>query len=191
MHNTSMEDEEILALYLARSEDAIRETELKYGKLCQKISMGILNDRRDSEECLNDTWMVMWNTIPPKKPNPLKAYICRVVKNLSMKKYEYNHAKKRRSEYEASLDELEDCICSSKDVEKSIEKKELTDAVNRFLEKLPREKRILFLRRYWFMHSLKELAKDYHISEKAVSMRLMRTRENLKIFLEREGLYDE
>ena len=182
-----MEDDEILALYLARSENAITETACKYGKLCLGISFGILHDRRDSEECLNDTWLAMWNTIPPKEPNPFRAYLCRVVKNLSIKKYEYNHAKKRRGEYEASLDELEDCISSRKDIEDSVMQKELIKAVNHFLSELPKEKRILFLRRYWFMHSLKDIARDNHISEKALSMRLARMRGELKEYLGQEG----
>lgn len=183
----NVEDKEILALYLARSEDAIRETECKYGKLCRSISFGILHDRRDCEECLNDTWLAVWNTVPPKEPNPFRAYLCRIVKNLSIKKYEYTHAKKRRGEYEASLDELADCIGSGKDVEDRVVRQELVHAIDRFLSELPKEKRILFLRRYWFLHPLKDIAGDCHISEKALSMRLSRVRAQLKESLVREG----
>lgn len=182
-----MKDEEILALYYQRSEYAIRETELKYGKLCRKISMGILKDKRDSEEIINDTWIAMWDAIPPKKPNPLKAYVCRVVKNLSIKKYEYNHAKKRKSNYEISLEELEDCISDERNVENNALQRELSCLINCFMESLPKEKRIMFLRRYWFMHSVKEIAKDNHISEKNASMKLARIRQQLKIYLIREG----
>lgn len=182
-----VEDKEILALYYERSEHAIRETDIKYGKLCRKISMGLLNDKRDSEEIINDTWITMWDTIPPKKPNPFKAYVCRVVKNLSMKKYEYNHAMKRRSNYETSLEELADCISNGGNVEDSALQKELAGVINRFLDSLSKEKRIMFLRRYWFMHSVKEIAKDNHISEKSASMRLTRIRQQLREYLIREG----
>ena len=101
-----MTDKEIIALYFKRSENAIEQTDEKYGRLCHSISINILNDTRDSEECVNDTYLTLWNKIPPKEPNPFKAYICRIIKNLSLKKYEFNHAKKRNSAYETSLDEL-------------------------------------------------------------------------------------
>ena len=101
-----MEDQKIIDLYTNREERAIHETDKKYGRLCTSISMGILNDIRDSEECVSDTWLTLWNQIPPKKPNPFKAYICRIIKNLSLKRYEYHHAKKRNSQYDLSLEEL-------------------------------------------------------------------------------------
>lgn len=103
-----MEDQKIIDLYTNREERAIHETDKKYGRLCTSISMGILNDMRDSEECVSDTWLTLWNKIPPKKPNPFKAYICRIIKNLSLKRYEYHHAKKRNSQYDLSLEELEE-----------------------------------------------------------------------------------
>lgn len=180
-------DGEIIDLYFARSEDAISETNIKYGKLCFQIIFGILCDKRDSEECINDTWMALWNAIPPKKPNPFKAYVCRVAKNLALKKWEYNHAGKRNSELEMSLEELSDCVNTAVDVEREVEQKLMEDVMNRFLAGLPAEKRILFLRRYWFLHSVKEIADNYHISEKTASMRLARIRKQLKCFLEQEG----
>lgn len=182
-----MEDVEILALYYKRSEDAIWETDRKYGKLCRTISMNVLNDRRDTEEIMDDTWMAMWDTIPPKKPNPLKAYVCRVVKNLSLKRYEHNHAKKRQSNYEESIEELADCICGKETVESRILGKELEKSVNQFLGNLSKEKRILFLRRYWFMDSVKEIARDNHITEKNASLRLARIRQQLREYLIQEG----
>lgn len=182
-----MLDDEILNLYFSRSEDAITETETKYGKLCRKIIWGILADKRDSEECINDTWMALWNAIPPQKPNPFKAYVCRVAKNQALKKLEYNHAEKRHSEWEASLDELSECVNAAVNVEKEVEQKEIESAINQFLDKLSHEKRILFIRRYWFLHPVKEIARDYRISEKTASMRLARIRKQLKKFLEQEG----
>lgn len=184
-----MEDKKIIELFFQRLEKAIQETDKKYGNLCRNISYRVLYSKRDSEEIVNDTWMVLWDNIPPKRPNNFKAFICRITKNLSLKKYEYNHAKKRKSEYEISLNELSDCIMAKNNVENDILQKELAEAINRFLESLPKEKRILFLKRYWFMKPIKELAKEYHISQKTASMRLARIRQQLKDYLQKEG-YD-
>ena len=178
-----MTDKEIIALYFNRSENAIEQTDVKYGKLCHSISINILNDTRDSEECVNDTYLTLWNKIPPKEPNPFKAYICRIIKNLSLKKYEFNHAKKRNSEYEASLDELEECVSDGTEAFD-----ELRTAINTFLFELPEKKRILFLRRYWFLQPVKDIAKDYGITEKTASMRLARLREKLQQYLQEKEL---
>ena len=159
-----MTDEDILALYFKRSEEAIKETNIKYGNLCRKISGNILKDERDSEECVNDTWLALWNAIPPKKPNPMKAYVCRITKNLALKRYQFNHAGKRYCEYELSLDELADCVSHDSNVHHNIEAMELSRAVNCFLDQLSAEKRILFVRRYWFLQPVKEIAADYHIT---------------------------
>ena len=183
-----MTDKEIIALYFKRSENAIEQTDVKYGKLCHSISINILNDTRDSEECVNDTYLTLWNKIPPKEPNPFKAYICRIIKNLSLKKYEFNHAKKRNSEYEASLDELEECVSDGTEASESVEFKELQMAIDMFLSELLEKKRILFLRRYWFLQPVKELAKDYGITEKTASMRLSRLREKLQQYLQEKEL---
>lgn len=184
----NMTDKEIIALYFKRSENAIEQTDVKYGKLCHSISINILNDTRDSEECVNDTYLTLWNKIPPKEPNPFKAYICRIIKNLSLKKYEFNHAKKRNSEYEASLDELEECVSDGTEASESVEFKELQMAIDMFLSELPEKKRILFLRRYWFLQPVKEIAKDYGITEKTASMRLSRLREKLQRYLQEKEL---
>ena len=150
-----MTDKEIIALYFKRSENAIEQTDVKYGKLCHSISINILNDTRDSEECVNDTYLTLWNKIPPKEPNPFKAYICRIIKNLSLKKYEFNHAKKRNSEYEASLDELEECVSDGTEASEAVEFKELQMAINMFLSELP-EKTIndskIFLCKFFRKH---------------------------------------
>ena len=182
-----MNDEKIINLYMNRQEIAIQETNKKYGRLCIGISMGILNDRRDCEECISDTWLTLWNQIPPKKPNPLKAYICRIIKNLSLKRYEYHHAKKRNSEYDLSLEELNGCICKKENVEEQIEYQELKRSVSKFIENLSKEKRVLFLRRYWFLQSVTEIANDYDMTPKNVSVKLLRIRKELKEFLIGEG----
>ena len=116
-----MTDKEIIALYFKRSENAIEQTDEKYGRLGHSISINILNDTRDSEECVNDTYLTLWNKIPPKEPNPFKAYICRIIKNLSLKKYEFKHAKKRNSAYETSLDELAECVSYGTEASDSVE----------------------------------------------------------------------
>ena len=183
-----MTDKEIIALYFKRSENAIEQTDEKYGRLCHSISINILNDTRDSEECVNDTYLTLWNKIPPKEPNPFKAYICRIIKNLSLKKYEFNHAKKRNSAYETSLDELAECVSDGTEASDSVEFEELRTAINTFLSELKKKKRILFLRRYWFLQPVKEIAKDYGITEKTASMRLARLREKLQQYLQEKEL---
>ena len=182
-----MEDQKIIDLYTNREERAIHETDKKYGLLCTSISMGILNDMRDSEECVSDTWLTLWNKIPPKKPNPFKAYICRIIKNLSLKRYEYHHAKKRNSQYDLSLEELEECISKGQNVESQIELRELKWIIAKFIDELPKEKRILFLRRYWFLQSVTEMARDYKTTPKNMSVKLLRIRKELKEYLKKEG----
>ena len=182
-----MEDQKIIDLYTNREERAIYETDKKYGRLCTSISMGILNDMRDSEECVSDTWFALWNQIPPKKPNPFKAYICRIIKNLSLKCYEYHHAKKRNSQYDLSLEELEECISKEQNIESQIELRELKWIIAKFIEDLPKEKRILFLRRYWFLQSVSEMARDYEVTSKNMSVKLLRIRKDLKEYLKEEG----
>ena len=177
-----MTDEEIIALYNARNENALLETKAKFESLCKAISVGIVGDKNDSEEILNDTYKVLWDTIPPKKPDSLKAYICRVAKNLSLKRYEYNSAKKRKSEYDVSLDELGD-IVSGGSAFYDADNSELINLINCFLSKLSKEKRVMFLRRYWFADSVKKIAEDNRISEKTASMRLARIRKQLKSYL--------
>ena len=183
-----MNDQEIIALFWARQESAISATADKYGRYCHSIAYNILYNHFDAEECVNDTYLTLWNKIPPKEPNPFKAYICRIIKNLSLKKYEFNHAKKRNSEYEASLDELEECVSDGTEASEAVEFKELQMAINMFLSELPEKKRILFLRRYWFLQPVKDIAKDYGITEKTASMRLARLREKLQQYLQEKEL---
>lgn len=138
--NNDISDKEIISLFNERSEQAISKTSDKYKNLCFKIANNILNDKRDSEECVSDTWLALWNNIPPKSPNPLKAYICRIVKNLSLKRYEYNSAGKRKSEYEVSLDELNDCLDKNNDTLKQIEQKQLIENHKCIFEKAAKRK---------------------------------------------------
>lgn len=180
-------DEEIINLFFERNENAILQAENKYAKLCRCVSMNILNDERDCEECINDTWITVWNTIPPKRPENLKSYICSIAKNLSLKKYSYNHSKKRNCEYQLCLDELRNCSTKYDASVDKVETDELSEAVNSFLSTLSKDKRVMFLRRYWLMQSVKEIAEDYSITEKNASIRLKRIREQLKKYLLKGG----
>lgn len=186
-----MKDEEIIELYFSRSDKAIAVTKEKYERLCISIAMNMLNNLQDAEECLNDALMALWETIPPHRPESLKAYLCTTVKNFSLKKAEYHAAKKRCSEYSRSLEELQEILCAETSVERTVEEKELSCTINKFLYSLPYQKRILFVRRYYFLHSVKEIAADYKISEKNASARLARIRKQLKEFLTKEGYLNE
>ena len=182
-----MEDQDLLTLFNERSENAIRETKNRYGVLVKYITSGIIGDKRDLEEIANDTWLTLWNTIPPKQPASFKAYLCRIAKNLSLKRYEYSHAAKRNTEYEIALDELTECVSTDKSVEDTVLAEELTKQINSFLGSLSPDKRNMFLQRYWFSESVKSIAKKCGISEKAASMRLKRLREELREYLKGAG----
>ena len=131
-----MSDSEIIDLFYMRSERAIMELAAKYGNACNKVAKNILNNILDAEECVNDAYLGAWNTIPPQNPNPLLTYICRIVRNLSIKKYHANTSVKRNSFYDAALDELEECVSSSESVEAEISAKELTRQIDYFLDTL-------------------------------------------------------
>lgn len=183
-----MEDSQIIALFFERSEQAIDHMSDKYGKKCMKLAGNILNNRQDAEECVNDSYFAVWNTIPPKKPDSLSAYLCRIVRNISIKKYHGNTAVKRNSYYDVALDELAECIPAAETVEEEVAVKELADAINRILKKLKKENRIIFVRRYWFSNSVSEIAEMFQTNEHNISVRLSRTRKMLKKYLEKEGI---
>ncbi|MDD2359248.1 MAG: sigma-70 family RNA polymerase sigma factor [Syntrophaceticus schinkii] len=182
-----MLDNEIIDLFYERSEQAIMELSKKYGSVCRKVARNILNNNLDAEECVNDSFLGAWNTIPPQKPNPLLTYICRIVRNLSVKKYHANTALKRNSFYDAALDELEYCLASPANVETELAAKELTLLLDSFLDTLDKENRIMFVRRYWYSDSISDIAARFQISSNNVSVRLFRTREKLQIFLRKAG----
>lgn len=170
-----------------RSEQAIAELSAKYGSLCMRLAESILNDRLDAEECVNDAYLAVWNSVPPQRPDPLLSYLCRIVRNLAVKKYRFNTAKKRNSSYDAALEELADCLPSSGSAEEEAVAAELARSIDRFLEALDRDSRILFVRRYWYADSVGELAELFQISSHAVSVRLSRIRKALRQYLRREG----
>ena len=180
-----MDDKQIIRLFFERSEQAITELSQKYGDLCMTIARSILNDHQDAEECVNDAYLGAWNSIPPQSPDPLRAYICRIVRNRSLKKLRANTAIKRGSQFEVSLSELEDCIPdNSMDEQLSIS--ELSAQINAFLAALPKDDRLMFVKRYWFSESISELADAFGITENNVSVRLSRIRGKLHQYLNRE-----
>ncbi|HEX2985350.1 MAG TPA: sigma-70 family RNA polymerase sigma factor [Caproiciproducens sp.] len=186
-----MDDREIINLFFERSERAITELSKKYGGICREISQNILNNSFDAEECVNDAYLGAWNSIPPQEPNPLKTYICRIVRNLSIKKYHTNTAMKRNSYYDIALDELEDCISDSDTVEEDFTAHELAKTINCFLSTLDKNSRIMFVRRYWFSDSLSEIAAMFNITSHNASVRLLRIRKKLHHYLEKEdNLYE-
>lgn len=181
-----MEDYKILDLYFDRQESAIEETDKKYGKYCYSISYNILESHEDAGETVNDTYLKVWNTVPPSRPDPLKPYVGMVSRQLSLNRWEKRGALKRGGETAVALDELSECVGGGEDIGESVA---LSDTVNRFLKGLSRDTRRVFVRRYFYVSSIKEIAKDYNMKESAVSMTLLRTREKLRAFLEKEGFF--
>ena len=184
-----MDDKQIVDLYWNRSESAIDETEEKYGKYCYSIAYNILHNVQDSEECVNDTYMQAWNVIPPQRPHFLSSFLGKITRNLALNKYKYYNAQKRGfGKVDVVLEELAECLPAQKDTEKILEDKFIIESLNRFLEMQKLKTRKIFIRRYWYLDSIKEIAKDYRISESNVKMTLLRTRNNLKEFMEKEGI---
>ena len=181
------DDEKIIELFFERSEQAIRELDIKYGKLCRNLSYNIVNSRRDAEECVNDAYLGAWNAIPPARPDPLLSYIVKIVRNISLKIYWRKEAAKRSGHYTVALEEIEGCIADQKTVEDEIEARELARIIGDFLDTLTLENRVIFMRRYWFADSYKDIAEFMGLSEKNISVRLTRIREKMKQYLiERE-----
>ena len=179
-----MEDFQIIALYNSRDPKAIDETHTKYGRLCYGIANGILRNKEDSEESVNDTYMAVWNAIPPENPEHFSAYLCGIVRNVSLKKYEYRHAAKRNERLTAPLDELENVLSdSSYEAIRKLEAEELGRTINGFLRTLPRDERNIFIRRYWLFHNIKQIAADFSYSESKIKSLLFRTRNKLREYL--------
>ena len=184
-----MEDSEIIGLYWQRSEQAISATEEKYGAYCAAIAGRILNDPEDAKECVNDTWLSAWNSIPPQKPERLGAYLGRLARNLSLNRAKARAAEKRGAgQRELALSELEECVPAPRGVEEAVEEQELTAALNRFLYAQSAPRRSIFIRRYWYLVPIRELAGEFGMSERAMTSLLFRMRRQLKRFLEQEGI---
>jgi len=184
-----MEDNQIVNLYWARSETAISETADKYGRYCRCIAYNILHNGEDSEECVNDTYLNAWNAMPDRRPNRLSAFLGKITRNLALKRWEWYNAEKRGfGQVPLALDELQECIPSASSEDQIVDDFVLEEIFNRFLDSLPKEKRKIFMRRYWYLSPVAEIAKDYSISESKVKMSLLRSRKALKQVLEKEGI---
>ena len=183
-----MVDEIIIEMFFVRSEQAIKELDIKYGKIFHKTSYNILNDELDVEECVNDAYLGTWNTIPPTRPHSLLAYVCQIVRNISLKRYHLKKAIKRNSTYGVAMEELDACLSSASTVEDEIETKELVRIIESFLDTLSSENRVIFLQRYWFSDSYSDIAKKVGISEKSVSVRLTRIRRKMRDYLVERGV---
>ena len=168
-----MEDLTIIELYFDRSEQAIDETDKKYGKLCRSLAGSILSSDEDAEECVSDAYLSVWNTIPPTRPNNFTAFLCRIVRNLSLKRLDYNTAQKRNGNITVPLSELE----------------ELGKLLSRFLRQEKADARNVFIRRYYFFDTVADIAERYSFSESKVKSMLYHTRNRLRAFLEKEGIY--
>lgn len=183
-----MDDDKIIELFFLRSEEAIGELSKKYGGKCFKVAHNVLGDRRDSEECVNDAYLGVWNSVPPERPDPLLSYVCRIVRNLALKKYHENTAKKRNSNYDVALDEISGCFPSSSSVEDELESGEIAAAIGDFLGSLGKDDRIMFVRRYWYADTPGEIAALFGKSGHFVSVRLSRIRKALKKHLAEKGV---
>jgi len=183
-----VEDNAIIELYWTRSEQAIRETELKYGKLFHQIANSILHNPADAEECVNDTYLGAWNAIPPARPRILTAFLCRIARNLALKKYQYIHASKRNPAVAVSFEELEDCLADDSSGDENLTDDRLADCINRFLETLDSEPRQVFVRRYWYFDPVQEIMRRFRISKSKTESMLFRTRQKLRTWIEEEGL---
>lgn len=182
-----MEDKEIIQLYWDRQEQAIRETEAKYGGKLNALAYRIVNTHEDSQECVNDTYFTAWNTMPPQWPEFLFAYLAKICRNASLGRLDWLNAAKRKAEVVTLTREMELCI-PDRSQDRHLEGKELAELLNRFLGTISRENRMIFLRRYWFADSIQEIAGRYGMSQSKVKTSLHRTRTKLSAFLAKEGV---
>ncbi len=183
-----MEDRAIIDLYWKRSQQAVTETANKYGGRLQNLSMNILHDKEDAEECVNDTYHATWNTLPPEKPDYFFAYLAKLTRNFSFGKYDYYHAKKREATVVELSRELENCIPAPNDLERKLESEEIGRIISEFLQIQSLEMRKVFIRRYWYMDSVRDISHSFCLSESKVKSILFRMRNKLRKYLESEGI---
>ena len=186
-----IEDNDIIELFIARDESAVVEVREKYGGLCYSIAYNVLHNEEDAEECVSDLYISLWNAIPPTVPINLKAYVCKVVRNISLLRLRYNEAGKRNSKLSMPLTEIEGTIEGSEDADPAlttVEEGKAGKLISEFLRQQKSEQREVFIRRYWFMDSIKQIAMDYSFSESKVKSMLFRTRSKLKKYLKRGGI---
>lgn len=183
-----MEDAGIIELYHARDERAITESDRKYGAFCRAVALNLLSVREDAEECVNDTWHAAWNRMPPALPQSLKAFLGRITRNLSISRFRAGHAQKRYDGMELLLSELDDCVPDAHGVEEAVEGQILSDLISCWLDRLSTDDRTLFLRRYWYGESVKELARLWSCTPNKMAQRMLVLRRDLKDYLEKEGI---
>ncbi len=180
------DDSMILDLFFARSEEAIGESEKKYGKYCYSISYRILANKQDTEECVNDTWLSAWNCIPPNRPSCLRGFLGKICRNISLDRLDFLNAEKRNKNVTDAFNELEMCLSGKE--ENISDELHLRETVNRFLESLDTKTRIVFMRRYWYFCSTAEIGESMGISEGNVRVILHRTKQKMRKFFEKEGI---
>ena len=185
-----MRDHEIIALFFERSERAITELINKYGAAINNVASNILKDVQDAEEAVSDTYLTVWNRIPPAKPKYLGAYSCRIARNLSLKRFYANTAQKRNSYYDVALDELEETIPALSTVESLYDAKELTRYLNQYVKELSMEDRYIFMRRYWYGDRISDIAETLNIPDNKASVHLYRLRQKLQDYLKKEGMIE-
>lgn len=185
--NAHMEDAKIIRMFLERKEEGIKELERKYKRYCQTIAHNILSSQEDADECVNDTYLAAWNSIPPNKPNSLMAYLGKITRNLALDRLEKQNAKKRTVEMLPLMDEIAEIFPTSEH-DSLTDSIALREAINKFLKQLPKEKRILFMRRYFFFDSVEEIAKTEKAGESKIKTALFRIRLELKDYLLEEGI---
>lgn len=183
-----MEDKQIIELFFERSESAISEVQKKYSSYCFSIANNILHEKSEAEESVNDTYLAAWNCIPPNNPENLAVFLGKITRNISLKRFR-NHTAKKRGGGEAALilDEIDECFTAYDNVENQLMLSELVDILNVFVEELPVSERRVFIRRYWYFESVKDIASFYGYSESKVKMILKRSRDKLRITLGKEG----
>lgn len=184
-----MEDSQIVALYWDRDEEAIRQTQIKYGRYCYAIAYNILHSRQEAEECENDTYLDAWHSMPPHKPQLLSAFLGKITRRISLDKWRRSTAEKRGSgELPLSLSELADCIPDGKSIDENLQSEELAKLIDAFLRTLPPAERSVFLCRYWYFDTVADIAKQFGFGQSKVKTMLLRTRRKLKTYLEKEGI---
>ncbi len=187
-----MEDKDIINLYWSRNENAINETSNKYGNYCFSIAHNILSDFMDAEESVNDTYLATWNSIPPHKPSVLSAFLGKITRRISLKKWRDKHAQKRGGgQTQIVLDELLECIPSNKTIDDELNEKELADAINIFISNLDVTERRIFICRYWYLDSIADISKQFGYTQSKIKTTLFRTRGKLLSFLKKEGVFVE
>lgn len=183
-----MDDRKIVDLYWERSDAAISETQKKYGRYCHYIAYNILYSNEDAEECVNDTYIKAWKSMPPHRPERLSTFLGKITRNTALDRYSQSKAKKRGGDVALILDEMERCIPDPKSESSMADELALKEAINGFLRSLPGQTRIVFMQRYWYLCPVKEIAANCGMTESNVKVTLLRTRKKMRSYLEKEGI---